>query len=477
MSEAAGAATAEAPAVEGYVLLWEPDPKFAQPVREALAEVAPKLALIVAANKQDYEKLLAGPVPEIPTTAALKLQILPEEVGLPLKTKGPLLIVSFEHSQALVTKWSNTGVFNLIQKPYDPLLLKQHLRLALAEGHAPSEFNIHNLKTNASIEMLKGVPMEALSEVGFVTRSDREVPEGRVTKFYGKVFEWNHLVSVYARIWQQKPHPLNPAEKSVFMTWFGTSREQLLSIRAKFPKKEELPLAWRKAVPGPQVKLLIIGDPSPAGSELIGTFQRTFPTAKVEAYSDIPDPKNPIPGPLHAVLIHKDFLDRLEGDARFKDVPRIALTGKYPTDEEFRALGGKVIDVETLPTERVAFLKKMSVLLPDLKPEEELTIKSFPWKEMLNVGQPVEITEMNETGLVMRYERALPTGTLRQFVLWQPMEAGLPMLTARCFSTEPDPSKEKTFLNHFVFFGMSDHEIKHVRLWMRDNYILSKQKS
>ncbi|MBX2988465.1 MAG: hypothetical protein KF802_11275 [Bdellovibrionaceae bacterium] len=475
MSETNNPAAAN-PAPVSTVILWEEDDRFVEPVRQALAGIDPKYSLLRAKDKEEFEKILNEGTPEFPPGARACLLILKSDPNISVADRGPVIVVDFEHSEDLVRQWAARGVFNLLFKPYDPLLLKQHLLMALSGDHPPGEFTVHNMKTTALIEMLKSIPMEALSEVGFTTRSDREVPHGRVTKFYGKVFEWGTQLSVFARCHDQRAHPLAPNEKTIFLTWFGTPREQLLQIRSRFTKKEELPLVWKENKPTETVNFLILGDPSPAGSDLAGTLSRTFSSSVIQSYTDLPGPKVPLPSPLTAVFVHRDLLDRCMTDPRFKEIPRIILVTATPKDEEFRAFADKSIDVVKLPTERMAFVKTMSVLFPQMKADEELSIHSFPWKENLDVGQAIEITEMNEAGLVMKYERALPIGTVRRFVLWLPVEAGMPFLTARCYLARPGPGQAGGFLNHFVFFGMSDHEIKHVRLWMRDNYIQQKNK-
>jgi hypothetical protein len=389
----------------------------------------------------------------------------------------PIVVTSFLPSEKVLLPWSKPFIFNLIHQPFDPALLRQHLRLALQHEKPSSESSVHNMKTSARIEILKSIPMEGLSEVGFITRSDRPVPIKKVTKFYGKVFGWKNLISVFARSQEERAHPTAKGERQMLLTWFGATRDQLLQIRSRFPKKGDAGFNWRAQVPETPVHFLVIGDPSSAGSELSGTLNRTFPTAKTTIFAGLPDQKETIPAGVTGIFVNKDLLSGLDADPRLKEIPRILLTISVPTDEELRTFSNKAIDLVTLPTERVAFFKRVSVLFPQLKSADDLAIMTYLWTESLDVGQPVELVEMSEAGLVIRYERDLPVGTFRRFVLWQPMEAGLPILTGRCYLTQPDTSKPGTFITYFAYFGMSDHEIKHVRLWMLDNYIQAKSKN
>ena len=468
------------------VILLESDSHDVAPVQEALLAIQPQIQLLIVPDLQNFNLAISKQHQELGTEAQIILAILsgdaklsPEAIKEILKMPRDfeLLVTSFEHSPKLVKEWADSGVFNLLQKPYDTLLLQQHLRLALKPTTAPRDFATHNFKTSTRIEMLKEISLEAISEIGIVTRSDREVPLHRVTKFYGKAFEWNHRQSVYARTLTHRPHPTRTHERSVFMTFFGVGREQMLQIRSRFPK-EELPLIWREPiVPNSSTRLgfLILGDPSPPGSEIAGTIQRNFENTEVLSLSEIPGAKAPLPSSLRAVIYHRDLTSLIEKDPRFKDLAKMPISTSTPSDEELRQNAKAAIDTLVLPLERVSFFKKLAIQFPELKPVEEIAIHSYRRIESLEVGQPIDVTEVSESGLTMKYERELPLGTIRRFVLWQPAEAGLPFLTARCYLSLPQP--DGNALNYFVFFGMSDAEIKYVRVWMRDHYIMDKNKS
>jgi hypothetical protein len=62
-------------------------------------------------------------------------------------------------------------------------------------------------------------------------------------------------------------------------------------------------------------------------------------------------------------------------------------------------------------------------------------------------------------------------------VLWQPYEIGSPELLATCNFVEENKGEKGVFNCHFVFFGIGDQFLKHIRIWIRDNYVLSKEGS
>lgn len=477
------------------IVLVEEDLVLAEPLREAVAAIKGNYQLEIFSEIEGFQKWLEQPpaTPDSPSPQQLKLAIFPTapfksvEAVQALQTKmltaagGPIpfLLTTFEPPPASIDKWGTSGAFNLIEKPFDRALAQEHLKLAMGLDEKADEHEVFTMKTSAIIEMLKSVPMAALSEVGFITLTDRPIEAGRITKFYGKVFAWREVLSVFGRTLNHGAGLKPPAESSlspVAMTFFGTTRDQLLQIRGAFPKTPPLILPWRETKPDAACEFYIIGDPSPPGAELSGTLQRVFSNVKVHTSVGVPDAKAIVPANLTAVLSHINFIDTVLKDPRFKDVPKIGLAHKTPSDEEYRRLAPLVVDIVAIPVERVTFYKKIAVLFPQMKLADPMTISTHPWVENLDVGQAIEILQISEVGLALRYERELPLNTFRRFVLWIPREVGLPVLTGRVFKCEKDPANAGKFIIHFVFFGMIDHEIKHVRLWIRDNYIKAKQK-
>ena len=116
----------------------------------------------------------------------------------------------------------------------------------------------------------------------------------------------------------------------------------------------------------------------------------------------------------------------------------------------------------------------MYLQFPSLNPISAIEINQHKKNERVEVGNTVQVTEMSEAGLVMTYYRPITIGTFRRFVLWLPMEIGHPVMLAAC-NFHKENEVDKTFENHFVFFGTQDHFLLHIRVWIRDNYVLSKQ--
>ena len=110
-----------------------------------------------------------------------------------------------------------------------------------------------------------------------------------------------------------------------------------------------------------------------------------------------------------------------------------------------------------------------------LTSKELLEYQIFDEIRTIQVANPIQVTEISEAGVFVQYHRTMSIGSFRKFVLWTPHELGNPEFLASCNFVEPKPMADGTFLNQFVFFGLTDGDLKHIRLWILENYVADKQ--
>ena len=86
----------------------------------------------------------------------------------------------------------NLAVFNLLYKPYDPLILKESLNMALKTSeNSREEIKPIELKPQAStayVGLLKEVDMLSICDLGFVTQNDTAIPLNTFSKYYSRLF-------------------------------------------------------------------------------------------------------------------------------------------------------------------------------------------------------------------------------------------------------------------------------------------------
>lgn len=151
-----------------------------------------------------------------------------------------LVITAFENPDFEIKLIEDPIITNLIFKPFDPLILDQQLHYALKGHHPPSQSFVHKVQTSEEVEMTKDAQMEAVGDVGFVTRSTREIKPGQISKFYGDVFKGTGRIHVMARCLACEKHPDFPGEFRVWLSYFGIPSHQITDIRKSMVKRNEI---------------------------------------------------------------------------------------------------------------------------------------------------------------------------------------------------------------------------------------------
>lgn len=650
-----------------FVYVLEDDPKFQKEIVDAIQIVDPKIQVRLFPKLESFAEWLkfmmttgpaaiaqgglvpasdkpAEPVPEEAhqlVAVVSKVEYLgAEQLGLLRKTRDlfvqrgictkedptAFVLTAFDNPNFPIRELEDRILNNVIFKPFDRLILTQDLTFAIDGRHPPSKSTITNQKTTAVVEMLKDVEMEAISDVGIVSKSYREIPIGAVSKYYGKAFMSDRHRSLFAVCQKCEVHPKDPNAFQCFFTFFAADQTQISNLRKKTREKtaKEFALDMKTLKTAQQkrdVHILLLDEEENSPSGMSGQLTKRFEGITVSPYdsfaaflSDL-DPSQALSqrdanlkafGGANSVTLHFDvsgstylgfesdktdltglfgvpevtlkakgnwfsgaiapeyrekfrkyvqtqklgednilpvtmneipFLAKVmdvknEGTKfhitmtepgkdeqvqwlqknsrlqkpvdliiashrqfgegaeerwkyikeslrkKFNTTPIILMTTKKDfTDAEERKLGAIIQDIFFKPVDRVYFFQKVKAFFPFLLDKGEKTvIHTIEQEEIIKAVNPIKVTEISEAGFIMEYYRAISVGSFREMVLWQPYEIGAPELLATCNFVEESQGQKGVFSCHFVFFGITDHFLKHIRVWIRDNYVLSKEK-
>lgn len=425
-----------------------------------------------------------------------------------------LVLTSFDSPDFDIKLAEDRIINNVLFKPFDKLILQQHLTFAIGGRHPASQYSVHNMKTSATIEMLKDVEIEAISDVGFISLSNRPIAPGSVAKYYHSAFLSLQHRSILAQCLTCEPHPQLKDQYRCAFTYFAADNFQISNIRKNVRQKDLAPFHydWRRPGPVAPVEMALITSDDPLIQSFTENLGKSFKNAVIHVFSNLQDflytinpeqavkDKKPfdltkmpkITSPLQAIfadqyLFEGSFAERWQSIAetlkkQFAAPP--TLTGateffiasrKTFSDQEERALGQVTRDIFYQPFDFLYMAKKIQVRFPGLVPDEKIEFPTTKFPLVAKAATPIEMSEFSEAGIVMKYYRPISTGAFRQFVLWLPHELNLPELPATCNYHEESKSQKGLYFNHFVFFGMTDHYLKHIRRWILQNHVQSKE--
>lgn len=129
------------------------------------------------------------------------------------------------------------------------------------------------------------------------------------------------------------------------------------------------------------------------------------------------------------------------------------------------------------PLDRSLILQKMMLYIFPF--EQELAhnqLQYFNNSHTVVLSTYVEMTEVSEHGIAIRYKIPFKEGTFMRFIstIFY-LDNGDPLI-GRCYFSEKEDGAD-TYLSYFEFFGVTDEVFKRIRVWMRESYVESKKAS
>ncbi|MBK9322322.1 MAG: hypothetical protein IPM97_05105 [Bdellovibrionaceae bacterium] len=310
-----------------YVYILEDDPKFRDDIVEAVQKVDSQLAVRCFNSLESFAKWIKLLLAEGASSLSKGGQALPhlaEQVvsgsndqllllickneffgskNMPLLqktrelfiTKGlcppheptSLVITTFEDPDFDIKVVGDRIINNVIFKPFDKLILQQHLAFAISGRRPPSQYTIHNVKTTTTIEMLKDVEIEAISDVGFVSRSNRQIPVGALAKYYSPSFvSQKKQISMLATCVFSSPHPDYKDHFRCAFSYVAADPFQISNLRKEARKKEAkpFPFEWLGNVPKEPVHVAIICGDDEATIHFKTSLEKFFSNIKVHLF-------------------------------------------------------------------------------------------------------------------------------------------------------------------------------------------------
>jgi hypothetical protein len=527
-----------------YIYVLEDDPRIQKDLFETLKSIDPSLVIRCFKTLEEFHNwlkiaLTAGPMslsqggapyvddldppPAAANTDELRLVIAKNEMlgtrnmGLVRRARDffirkkmcteveptALILTAFDSPDFDIKLAEDRIINNVVFKPFDKLILKQDLEYALKGHQSLKSETVAAMQIKSTIEMLKEVKLDAISEIGFKSVNNHEIRIGALTKYYSDAFKAKNKRSAFAYCASCKE--IGVEQYDCEFRFFGIDNMQISEIRKHVvSNKKHQVQEITNTFPGP-ARFVIVDENPQAASDFQLVINERLEGAHVFTYtsygqllSDLADKETPhrqqLPTQIDYVITNYQVFEE-EGKARWDNlltaladratahkvatpiIPDLYIyTKKEIAVDAYRAFAGWVKDILYLPLDKSYFMKKLITNHGNLINKAPVIIHTVVEDVILKVANPVETAEISEAGLVMKYYRGMGVGSFREFVFWLPDELVTPEIIGTCNFTEKDKNTPGVFLNHFIFFGVKDLHLKHIRLWTLNSYIKSKDK-
>lgn len=404
-----------------------------------------------------------------------------------LKPEAPTCLISFDNEIPPLFEFKKMGFYNIIHKPFDELILKETLVMALQNKKMYTAKEIKSQKNTAIAGILKDVELQSISELGFLTLSDSPIPLLSLSKYFSPIFDTEKKQSVWAQCLASIPHP----QKSGFFInkfqFYYTSRELLNQIRKKvqsLKSHETSNTLWNlNTIPkeSKNFKIALIARQTNETEIFQQELKSHFKNIQVDFLDIALNQKKPEQTLDYDIALNLTHLEIEQIKTFFPEKTKYFWFPQNILDEDSLKEHCKFyLEIFTSPYDRSYFYKKLKSLIPDLILLETPSLLNVSCHEIIKAANFIEVQDMNEVYISFNYPRELEFDTARNFILLNKNEEMSVEIPGFCHFKEKSkvqnsPDKND-FFHQFAFYSVTNEALTEIRKWLLHNYIQKNQK-
>lgn len=462
----------------GFVIAIENEDKFIKELKENISEVARTLGheLLMYATYEDFLKEKNNNQ----INQAIILMILNHDT-LGAKPVEMIEQVKKENSCEVVTclfsdpskshkKTGSWPVQNIIYKPFDLTILKEHIHFALMPKQKVKTLFVHTTQAASEVESLRKFKILELSEFGMKLDKFNKLSPFKPYKFYHPAFTHSPYQHVWGRVVAETDDHYEVLFCQVSHELLTTVRKKVNSCNTKNKKSIWL---GRKDNTASKPKLLIFLDHEETALSIQELLSRHYPDLTLLTKKDLkPNEKIQVD-----LLITDHHLDKKNLEALFTAAPLViriidTIADRKTTESEFEFEAVRILK----PFDKSFLVRAIESLFPklidiDAGPKITGVVDEFCDQTFL-----MPVTEFSEAAIVFKQKTQLAPGMLLEIATPQKDESRLTEMKAKVQYVDPTADAEGLHSHQLVLFGMKDEFLKLIRLWALDVHIKTHQK-
>lgn len=463
-----------------YLVAIEADPKCFKEIQESWGEVAKPLGHEVLMFKTFEECKTQFLKAEFANKVVLLVLITLEETkGDVVKTvaeikekfKCDTLLSVFDDPLKPFRKTGTLPVQNILYKPFDLTILKEHTRFALLNGQSARTQYVHTTQVNAEIELLKKFKILQLAEFGFKIDKFHQLQKGKTYKFYHPLFANKKNQHIWARCFGEDENSYELLFSQIEPTVLTQIRKKVASAPTKIKNPVWTGLADNKQE---TIKVVMQLADEPTEKSYIDLLSRNFNDLTFVTTKEI-DPKQKIECD---VLITENQYDVKGLDGQFSKRPLVVRIYDKPIPRAELELNFEFEFIRfEKPLDKALLVKMLKLYYPALKEKEEIPKLTAQMDEFMNMTEIIKIQDFSEAAIRFSDTHKFTLGQIVDISLPQDDESNIQEIKAKVHfvSEKYNNDKEKLYDQQFVLFGMKDEHLKLIRLWALKKHIDKKK--
>lgn len=389
-------------------------------------------------------------------------------------------------------------IFNFFFKPLDSLILKESINIALTFAAAAKPLELKPQEAKAFAAILKSVELVSICELGFITLNETAIPMNSVSKYFKDIFSHNKKQSIWAECIMSIEIPDQPGTFINKFQFVGIEHGQLMNIRQFINQNKHKRVAnavWNLDSTGTEkpVKIAIVDTEATHFQSLKHDLETHYKNVQVDYIQVDLNQLTTRNNNQYNCIINLNYkLDAAALKTYFsQDCMYLLVLFEHLNEKQFLELQPHYKNIFTHTLDRAYFFKKIRIFIKDLVFTEVPDLINISYTEKIKAINMVKIKEICETYVTFNYHRELPLKSFREFAFIGEDENQAIELPAFCHFTQKlnatdalasakndtflasaENSQKPTHSHQFVFWGMTDHFLKQIRLWLLHNYIV-----
>jgi len=464
-----------------YIIAIESDPKCYKEIQGSWGDVAKELGheAVLFKTLEDFKTEFTKPeninkviLLILVSHDKFKGDLKSELEALKTQFKCDLLLSIFDDPLKPVKKTKSFPVHNIIYKPFDLTILKEHTRFAIQRGQKLKPQYVHTTQANAKIESLKRFKILELSEFGFKIDKTYKLEINKSYKFYHPLFTNKKSQHAWGRITNAAADYFELMFCKISTPVLSQVRKRIATSTQKVKNPNWIGLSENKHS---SLKVVLQLPDDTIAKSIQDLLSRNFKDITFILNNEI-NPKVKIEAD---VLLTEINYDQKTLDSQFLKKPFIIriFEKEIPRDELEKSFEIEFLRIEK-PIDKSFLVKIFRLCFPMLQQnEEEIQRITTQLNEETMLAEIINIQDFSEAAITFTDSIRHEVGEIIEIALPKDDEGNIQEMNAKVnFASEkPSADKDKVFSHQFVLYGMKDEYLKMIRLWALQKHIDKKR--
>lgn len=459
----------------------ENDPKCYKEIQQNWVDVAKELGheILLFQSLEDFNTDFAKPenINKVILLILLSSDLIKGDLitgleSLRTKYKCDLLLSLFDDPLKPMKATEALPIHNIIYKPFDLTILKEHTRFAINKGQKLKPLFVHTTQANTVIESLKKFKILQLSEFAFKIDKAHKLEINKSYKFYHPLFSDKKNQHAWGRIINSAPDYYELIFCKTNTSVLNQLRRRIATSKQKVRDPNWIGLSENKQT---TLKVALLMSDENITQSLQELLTRNFKELSFILSKDLV-PKEKIEVD---VVITEIAYDVKSLDLQFTKRPMVIRVfekelERAPLEASFEI---EFVQIEK-PIDRALLVKIIKLCFPLLQEnDEEIQRITIQLDEVTSLAEIINIQEFSEAAISFTDKVPYKLGDIIEIALPQEDENNLQKIRAKVnfVSEKPSSDKEKLYAQQFVLYGMKDEYLKLIRLWALQRHIAKKK--